>query len=177
MIVAAWLMVAVLASPGPAAEPPLQGPARTLVGADQGVSAVAEDGTVLAALNETRGVHPASVTKVATTLALLERLGVAHRFDTRLLGTAPRRDGVVESDLLVEADGDPALVFEDAIRMLAELHTLGVRRVRGALRVRGPLLFNWEPDASGRRLRRALEGRDGAAAWTSAALVWPAIAG
>lgn len=169
-------LLAILASAAVGAEAPLQDAARELVGVDQGVYAVAEDGTVLASLNADRAVHPASVTKVAATLALLERLGPAHRFETRLLATGPVRDGVLRGDLVVEAGGDPALVFEDAFRLLAELRTLGVRRVEGTLRVRGPLLFNWEPDPAGRRLRRALEGRDGKDAWARAVAAWPELA-
>ena len=53
------------------AGPPLQGLAREVVGAGQGVLVVAEDGTVLASEAADRAVHPASVTKIATSLALL----------------------------------------------------------------------------------------------------------
>ena len=53
----------------------LQQLATTYLGVDQGVFVQAEDGTILLAQQEARPVHPASVTKVATTLALLEILG------------------------------------------------------------------------------------------------------
>src|SRR5262249_17394448 len=65
-------------------EPALQALAVVNVGADQGVFVEAEDGRVLASVVADRAVHPASVTKVATTLALLERLGPDHRFETRV---------------------------------------------------------------------------------------------
>ena len=164
-------LVVLVARPGsPRAEAePFQTLARDLVGADQGVFVRAEDGTVLAALNADRAVHPASVTKVATTLALLRRLGPSYRFETRLLAGGPLRDGVVHGDLVVEGGRDPALVFESAFLVLRELHDRGLVRVDGGLRVRGPLLFNWAPDPRGERLRRTLEGRDGAEAWAAVA--------
>jgi len=154
-----------------AVTPPLQEAAQRLVGADQGVLARAEDGTVLAAVHVERAVHPASVTKIATTLALLRRLGPAHRFDTRLLATGPVDDGALRGNLVVEAGGDPVLVFENAFLMLLELRALGVARIDGRLDVRGPLLFNWKPDPRGEGLRRTLQGREGAAAWPAVTTV------
>jgi D-alanyl-D-alanine carboxypeptidase/D-alanyl-D-alanine-endopeptidase (penicillin-binding protein 4) len=107
------------------------------------------------------------VTKVATSLALLERLGPDHRFATRVLATGPVRDGRLAGDLVVEGGDDPFFVFESAFLVLRRLRELGLRRVDGSLVVRGPLLFNWRPDPDGKRLGRALRGRDGRAAWTA----------
>lgn len=149
------------------AEPPLQTAARTLLGEGQGVFAEAADGTVLASQAADRPVHPASVTKVASSLALLERLGPAHRFETRLLAGGDVRDGRLTGDLVVQAGGDPTLVYENAFLMLGRLRALGVREITGGLTVHGPLLFNWKPDPAGERLRRALAGRDGAPAWSA----------
>ena len=150
-----------------AAEPPFQTLARELVGADQGVYVQAEDGSVLASVAADRPVHPASVTKIATTLALLQRLGPAFRFETRLLATGPVRQGTLEGDLIVQAGTDPFLVSENAHVMLLELHREGIRSVEDDLRVEGTLLFNWSPDPEGRALRRALEGRTGGEAWAA----------
>jgi D-alanyl-D-alanine carboxypeptidase/D-alanyl-D-alanine-endopeptidase (penicillin-binding protein 4) len=167
-LVALALLAGVLPAVG--AEPPFQVLAEELVGPGQGVLVRAADGTVLAALHADRPVHPASVMKVATTLALLERLGPHHRFTTRVLAAGPLEDGVLRGDLVVEAEGDPSLVFESAFSILLELRARGVERIEGDLRVRGPLLFNWRPDPAGRRLRRTLAGEDGVE-------VWPAVAG
>ena len=105
-----------------------------LVGADQGVYARAEDGTVLAEVVADRPVHPASVSKVATTLALLRRLGPEHRFETRLSAGGPiGAAGVIGGDLVVEAEGDPFLVYESAFLMLDALNRQGVHRVAGRL--------------------------------------------
>jgi D-alanyl-D-alanine carboxypeptidase/D-alanyl-D-alanine-endopeptidase (penicillin-binding protein 4) len=161
------LALAVPCAADDTAAPPFQALARSTVGAGQGVYAVAADGRVLAAEVEDRAVHPASVTKIATTLAMLQRLGPEHRFATTLLAGGPRRDGAIAGDLVVRATGDPFLVFEGAFLMLHRLHALGVRSVGGRVAVQGPLIFDWHPDPTGRALQRALSGVSGADAWSS----------
>jgi D-alanyl-D-alanine carboxypeptidase/D-alanyl-D-alanine-endopeptidase (penicillin-binding protein 4) len=172
-VLAAGLVLLWLACVSIAAATPqfaeLQRLAATHLGADQGVFVESENGTVLVAQQEARAVHPASVTKVATSLALLERLGPDHRFETRLLASGPVRGGSLEGDLVVEASGDPFLVFENALLILCKLEERGVLEVRGDLKVHGRLMFNWKPDPDGRRLKRALEGLDGGAARSSVA--------
>jgi D-alanyl-D-alanine carboxypeptidase/D-alanyl-D-alanine-endopeptidase (penicillin-binding protein 4) len=51
--------------------------------------------------------------------------------------------------------------------VLLGLRELGIERIDGALRVRGPLTFNWRPDAADARLRAALGGRVPKAAWSA----------
>jgi D-alanyl-D-alanine carboxypeptidase/D-alanyl-D-alanine-endopeptidase (penicillin-binding protein 4) len=165
------------ALPARAAEPAFQAAAVEIVGADQGVFAHAEDGTVLAALNADRPVHPASVTKVATTLALLRQLGPEHRFETRLLTAGTLRDGTLHGDLVVAAGGDPFFVSENAFLLLLALREVGLRTVEGGLGVRGPLLFNWQRDPAGKGLRRALVGLDGGGAWPAVRAARPDAAG
>jgi D-alanyl-D-alanine carboxypeptidase/D-alanyl-D-alanine-endopeptidase (penicillin-binding protein 4) len=145
-----------------ASDPPLQELAR-LAGTNQGVFAEAEDGTVLVAQAADRAVHPASVTKVATSLALLAKLGPTHRFDTRVLATGPLHGGALGGDLVVEASRDPFLVDEGAALLATRLHALGIRSVDGRLVVHGPLLFDWQPDPDGKHLARELAAPKGAA--------------
>lgn len=159
-VAGALALVAMLAATA-RAEPPYQELARTIVGVDQGVFVVAEDGTVLASEAAERAVHPASVTKIATSLALLGRLGPDYRFTTRIVARGPLADGVLHGDLLVEASGDPFLVEEGAALILRRLHALGVRTVAGRLAVHGPLLFDWQRDPAGKALARALSGKTG----------------
>lgn len=142
--------------------------AATSLGADQGVFVQAEDGTILVAQQESRPVHPASVTKVATSLALLKQLGHDYRFETQFLAGGPVANGSLKGDLVVRAAGDPTFVFENAFLMLRALQAQGLlREVKGDVRVDGPLLFNWKADPGGQRLKRALQGLDGGEAWTA----------
>lgn len=153
--------------------PPYQTLAERLVGPDQGVYLRAEDGTVLAAVAAARAVHPASVSKIPTTLALLERLGPDHRFVTRLGTVGEVRDGTLDGTLVVAASGDPTLVVEHAVAMAARLHALGIERVTGGLRITGTLLFDWGPDPRGAGFRRALAGPASSAVIRRAAALTP----
>jgi D-alanyl-D-alanine carboxypeptidase/D-alanyl-D-alanine-endopeptidase (penicillin-binding protein 4) len=100
-----------LAAPVRAAAADLAAQARTLAGADQGVYVEAEDGAVLVAQAADRAVHPASVSKVPTTLALLRKLGADYRIPTRFGG--PLQDGVLQA-IVVEGSGRSFFVDENA---------------------------------------------------------------
>jgi len=63
----------------------LRAAAHAILGANQGVYVEAADGEVLLAQAARHPVHPASVSKVPTTLALLRRLGRDYRFTTTFL--------------------------------------------------------------------------------------------
>ena len=159
------LAIHLLTALASAAQPPLQALARKLVGDDHGVFVQAEDGAVLAALNSTRPYHPASVTKVATTLAFLSRLRPDQRFRTKILASGPMAGESVQGDLIVQAEGDPYFLFENAFLILSRLKAKGIRRVEGAIQVEGPFFFDWTPDPGGRRLKRVWTGRLGAQHW------------
>ena len=159
------LAVHLLTTLASAAQPPLQSLARKLVGDDHGVFVQAEDGAVLAALNSTRPYHPASVTKVATTLAFLSKLRPDQRFRTKILASGPMAGESLQGDLIVQAEGDPYFLFENAFLILSRLKAKGIRRVEGAIQVEGPFFFDWTPDPGGRRLKRVWTGRLGAQHW------------
>jgi serine-type D-Ala-D-Ala carboxypeptidase/endopeptidase (penicillin-binding protein 4) len=137
----------------------LEAEATSILGVGQGVYVETADGTVLLAEAAEVAVHPASVSKVPTTLALLRKLGPGHRFTTTFASSGRIRGGTLHGDLLVESDGDPAFVDEDALLVVDRLHQSGIRRVAGSLRVRGPFTFDWQDDGDGSRLRQALSGR------------------
>jgi D-alanyl-D-alanine carboxypeptidase/D-alanyl-D-alanine-endopeptidase (penicillin-binding protein 4) len=139
--------------------------ARRLVGAGQGVQVERADGQVLVSEAGARAVHPASVSKIPTTLALLRVLGPNHRFETRFLAGGPLRADTLDGPLVVRAAGDPYFVDENALLAVRGLRDLGLRRVTGDLVVDGELLFNWKADGLAPRLRRALEGGVAPAAW------------
>ena len=139
--------------------------ARTIVGATQGVYVEAADGTALLAQAADKPVHPASVSKVPTTLALLRKFGPEHRFITTFGASGAIHDGTLDGDLLVESDGDPGFVDENALLVVERLNELGVQRVAGTLIARGTLTFDWQSDSDAVRLRAAMSGMASPAAW------------
>jgi D-alanyl-D-alanine carboxypeptidase/D-alanyl-D-alanine-endopeptidase (penicillin-binding protein 4) len=163
IILVVWSALLVTAAPVFASD--LAAEARRLVGAGQGVQVETAGGEVLVSEAGARAVHPASVSKLPTTLALLRALGPGHRFETRFLAGGPIQPGAIDGPLVVRADGDPYFVDENALLVLGALRQLGLREVHGDLLVDGPLIFNWKSDALVPRLRGALEGGVSAAAW------------
>jgi D-alanyl-D-alanine carboxypeptidase/D-alanyl-D-alanine-endopeptidase (penicillin-binding protein 4) len=138
--------------------------ARSLLGATQGVYVEADDGTVLLAQAADHPVHPASVSKVPTTLALLRKFGPEHRFVTTFEASGRLQDGTLDGDIVVASDGDPYFVDENALLVVERLNAIGVRRVAGTLRARGSLTFDWQSDPDAERLRQAMSGAAPAAA-------------
>ncbi len=86
--------------------------------------------------------NPASLTKVATTLAALRTWGPAHQFKTELWTTGTVSNGVLTGDLHIQGGGDPLLVTAEAIALANQLKTLGIRKVTGQLIVSGAFAFN-----------------------------------
>ncbi|MGH9839525.1 MAG: D-alanyl-D-alanine carboxypeptidase, partial [Blastocatellia bacterium] len=101
-----------------------------------------ETGESVAAYNEDTAFNPASVVKLATTLAALERLGPNQIFHTDFLATGEtdRATGDLSGDLILFSGRDPAFRGSDAKRVGEALRRLGVRKVNGALVVIG--VFN-----------------------------------
>lgn len=87
--------------------------------------------TPLLAHGERRSLNPASVMKLVTTLAALDSLGPAHRFQTRVLMTGSLADGVLQGDLVLQGGGDPGLSLERFWLLLREVRARGVREIRG----------------------------------------------
>jgi D-alanyl-D-alanine carboxypeptidase/D-alanyl-D-alanine-endopeptidase (penicillin-binding protein 4) len=158
VVLFALLLASVAASAQPAPLPDLAAAARSILGADQGVYIEAANGTVLLAQAASVPVHPASVSKVPTTLALLRKLGPEHRFITTFTAKGRVIDGTLHGDLIVTSDGDPSLVDEDALLVAERLRQAGISRVSGTLQLKGPLTFDWKIDSDGSSLRRAMSG-------------------
>ena len=156
------------APPGPGnASIDLDRAAREILGASQGVYIETTDGTVLLAQAAQVPVHPASVSKVPTTLALLRKLGPEHRFVTTFSSGGRIVDGTLYGELSVDTDGDPSLVDEDALLIAERLKQSGIRAISGDLQARSPLTFNWHSDDAISLLHRALAGQTPPAAWTA----------
>ena len=92
---------------------------------------------------------PASVAKAVTALYALDALGPGHRFETRIVASAPVVDGVLDGDLTLIGGGDPTLLTDDVAALVEVLARGGLREVRGAFRVYGaalPYREEIEPD-------------------------------
>lgn len=78
-------------------------------------------------------LNPASVIKLATSLAALERLGPAYTWKTRLYLGGPVETGVLKGDLWFRGGGDPFLVTEEFWKLAGALRRSGIRRIEGDL--------------------------------------------
>lgn len=103
-----------------------------------------DGGEPVAMLNENATFNPASVIKLATTLAALETLGPGHRFRTefRAAGELNPRTGELQGDLILVSGGDPSFSIDDARTAGDELRRSGLRRISGSLIVAGDFVCN-----------------------------------
>ncbi len=88
----------------------------------------------------------ASLTKIVTSLAALATWGQNYRFETRFYRTGIVKNGELQGDLIIEGNGDPLLVWEEAIAIGATLNKLGIKKVSGNLMIIGDLAFNFKSD-------------------------------
>ena len=112
------------------------------------------------------GRPPASVEKLWTTTAVLNRLGADFRLDTTVLGTGHLSHGVWHGNLYLHGGGDPTFgdsefnhVWNDGYgptpnELIAQLRRRGIHRVTGRVfgdeslfdHRRGGLITNYKPD-------------------------------
>lgn len=124
---------------------------------NQGFIVATLKGEVLGEHNADRLFNPASVTKVATSLTAISRLGPDFRFRTSLYtdGTFDPSTGVLHGSLYVIGSGDPAFFHENGLMIVDKLNQSGIREVDGNLIVLGRFYYNFStsPDASAKSLR------------------------
>ena len=102
------------------------------------------DKALLANHQGTAPLSAASLTKVATTLAALESLGVIYRFSTVIGTNGSLSNGVLSGDLIVQGSGDPFFVWEEAIALGNVLNQLGISTVTGDLIIVDNFYMNYE---------------------------------
>ena len=88
-------------------------------------------GQVLEAASEAEELPPASVTKTVTTAFALEKLGVAHRFVTRVMRVGAVVNGRLDGDLILAGGGDPTFDTDKMGDLVAALAATGLREVTG----------------------------------------------
>jgi len=102
----------------------------------------------------TTSINPASLSKLATTIAALDLLGPAFVWRTPLYIDGPVRDGVLQGNVYVRGIGDPRLVVERLWLLMRRLQGLGVQKIQGDIVLdrsafdlpeRNPASFDGEP--------------------------------
>ncbi|MEK6302524.1 MAG: D-alanyl-D-alanine carboxypeptidase [Acidobacteriota bacterium] len=134
---------------------------------DQGVLIETSDGgQTLAEHNADVAFNPASVMKLATSLAAISKLGPDYHYRTNLFadGTLDYESRKLEGDLVVEGSADPMFALADAQEVANELTRLGVSRVTGSMRVAGAFYYfatgyrsNLSRETSASKLRAAFQ--------------------
>ena len=76
-------------------------------------------------------MNPASLAKLLTTAAALERLGPAWTWDTPVWLAGPMQGGRLEGSLHIQGSGDPTLVLERLWLLLRRVQQLGVQEIGG----------------------------------------------
>lgn len=101
----------------------------------------------------------ASLTKIATTLATLSKWGANHQFKTNVYITGEISQGVVTGDLIIQGNGDPLFVWEEAIALGNALHQLGIKEIQGNILVTDKFYMNFESASvtAGKLLQQALD--------------------
>ena len=127
---------------------------------NQGFIVTTLKGEVLAEHNADRLFNPASVTKIATSLTAISRLGPDFSFRTSLYtdGKLDPATGILHGSLYVIGSGDPAFFFENAMMIADKLNRSGIREVDGNLVVLGQFYFNFSAsrEASAKAFRLVL---------------------
>jgi D-alanyl-D-alanine carboxypeptidase/D-alanyl-D-alanine-endopeptidase (penicillin-binding protein 4) len=102
----------------------------------------------------TTSINPASLSKLATTIAALDLLGPAFVWRTPLYIDGPVRDGVLQGNVYVRGSGDPRLVVERLWLLMRRLQGLGIQKIQGDIVLdrsafdlpeRNPASFDGEP--------------------------------
>lgn len=90
--------------------------------------------------NGERPMNPASVMKIVTAFAALDRLGPAFTWTTRVASDGPVAAGVLDGNLYLTGGADPMLSHERLERLLRQVRALGITTVRGDIVLDGSAL-------------------------------------
>ena len=127
---------------------------------NQGFIVTTLKGEVLGEHNADRLYNPASVTKIATSLTAISRLGPDFKFRTSLYtdGTLDPSTGILHGSLYVIGSGDPAFFSENAMMIADKMNRSGIREFDGNLVVLGQFFFNFSAsrEASAKAFRATL---------------------
>lgn len=96
---------------------------------------------------------PASLSKIPTAGAVLDVLGLQHKYTTRVLMTGKIEGSELNGDLYLKGGGDPGLVSENYWSIVNELKRSGITKINGKIYVDD---FSYDDDrySNGRQNRR-----------------------
>lgn len=124
---------------------------------NQGFIVSTLNGEILAEHNADRLFNPASVTKIATTLTAISKLGPDYRFRTTLYtdGTFDAETGTLKGSLYLVGSSDPAFFYENAMLIADQLNRSGIYTVEGDFVVLGQFYYNFSGsrEASAKAIR------------------------
>src|SRR5215467_7584689 len=116
----------------------------------------------IASHNVNHAFNPASVTKIATSLAALVKFGPNYHLRTTLYadGTVDQSTRTLNGNLVLDTDGDPMFFVNNAQELARNLARAGISRVAGDLVVKGPFSINRaaSPQASVDKMMAAFKG-------------------
>jgi D-alanyl-D-alanine carboxypeptidase/D-alanyl-D-alanine-endopeptidase (penicillin-binding protein 4) len=110
----------------------------------QGFYVESLDGTAILADHQSNvSFNPASVIKVATSFAALDKLGPDYRFETAFEadGEINKKTRTLDGDLVLQSKGDPELQTAHVNRLVQHVVKAGIARVTGSLVVTGPFTY------------------------------------
>lgn len=84
-------------------------------------------------LNANKPMNPASVMKLVTTYAALEKLTPAYRWKTEVYRDGEVKQGVLYGDLVIKGYGDPDFQPHHFWQLLMQLQQLGIHHIQGDL--------------------------------------------
>ncbi|MBN8442921.1 MAG: D-alanyl-D-alanine carboxypeptidase/D-alanyl-D-alanine-endopeptidase [Thauera sp.] len=114
--------------------------------------------------NAAQAMNPASVMKLVTAFAALERLGPAHTWTTRIASEGRLQGGALTGSLYLVGGADPVLGYDRLWKMLRRVRALGIDTIQGDIVLDSSALKlpPHDPDAfDGRGLRPYNSGADG----------------
>jgi len=87
--------------------------------------------------------NPASVTKLATSFAALQKFGPDFRFETAFYAAGPvdKKTRTLNGDLILLSTGDPVLSTIEVNQLVQNVIRSGITRVTGSLIVSGPFTY------------------------------------
>jgi len=110
----------------------------------QGLYVESLDGTTILADHQSSvPFNPASVIKIATSFAALDKLGAEYHFETAFeaVGEINKKTKTLDGDLVLQSRGDPKLTTADVNSLIQQVIRGGVARVTGSLVVTGPFTY------------------------------------